>query len=124
MDYIHSIFNKSSKESDTASTANTLNPPETFLMERQGPSSFEMEQMESGNAPYNPNNKNYSNLSKKERQRDGVRFGENKRKFFDNTMPATSINNRHRASESASQQKPSGGLIRSRSLSDSLSDLS
>ena len=126
MDYINSIFNKNSSgnKSGTPVKSNVVNPPVTFTMDRHGPSSFEMNQMEYGNAPYNPDNKAYVKMSKKQRQRDGVRFGENKRKFFDKTMPATSINNRHRASESASQQKPSGGLIRSRSLSDSLSDLS
>ena len=126
MDYINSIFNKNSSgnKSGTPVKSNGVNPPVTFTMDRHVPSSFEMNQMEYGNAPYNPDNKAYVKMSKKERQRDGVRFGENKRKFFDNTLPATSINNRHRASESASQQKPSGRLIRSRSLSDSLSDLS
>ena len=129
MNYISGLFNGYNMDSDIANSSpnpDMVNPPVTFSMERNPPSSFDMDEMEYGNAPPRSGNKNYEKPTRAERQRDGVRFGANRRKFFDKTQPASSINrpreNVRRAEEV--RKHPALHLNRSRSLSDSLSELS
>ena len=129
MNYISGLFNGSTLDSDIVipESKSAIDPPPVFFMERNTPSSFEMKQMEDGNAPPRSENKNYEKPTRAEKQRDGVRFGPNMRKFFDNTQPVTSISQRvkMRNAESPTQTQPIGRqLNRSRSLSDSLSELS
>ena len=127
MNYINSIFIGSNNEPDIVDPRpkSIVNPPPVFLMERNAPTSSEMINMEDGNAPYNPKHKNYEKPTKAEKQRDGVRFGENKRKYFDNTMPVTSISQRGKVRNASPPKQQIGRqLSRSRSLSDSLSELS
>jgi len=126
MNYINNIFSSNTKDiDDPIPKSDIVNPPSVFLMDRNAPSSSEMINMEDGNAPYKPENKNYEKPSRVEKQRKGVRFGENKRKFFDNTEPVTSISQRGKVrNASPPKQQIVRQLSRSRSLSDSLSELS
>ena len=127
MNYINSIFISNTKEDieSPKPKSNIVNPPSVFLMDRNAPSSSEMINMEDGNAPYKPENKNYVKPTKAERQRKGVHFGENKRKYFDNTKPVTTISQRGKVRNASPPKQQIGRqLSRSRSLSDSLSELS
>ena len=131
MDFINSLFNGSNREADTVSSQpkSAINPPPVFFMERNDvPSSFEMNEMEDGNAPYRAENKDYKKPTKAQRHRAGVRFGETNRKFFDNTEPVTSISQRGKVRVASPPKQEIvhdlSKLSRSRSLSDSLSDLS